>query len=405
MSTPTPQSNIQLRELTTFFDKRDEGFADTIFVSLSTADGDLHLYFTHSVTSDYMEDDWAGTHTFESRSADGGATWSDPQRVVLDRVKDVQKETLGLMLWGPTAAGTEFCFGYHQVLDNDTSPVHKDMSLRNYMMLFGRREKGQAGHNLREYPPGSFMGEQFMEGGLQMPSGRLVFTIWGIMERGENWRSGVLLSDDDGRTWRFRTVAYEPDLSIRDNPAQPAGFNEQTLFHLQDGTIVSILRAREKLGRGVPGGGTRDTWFFRSESKDEGETWSPYEATNLPGTGATFGQGLTLPDGSLLIGCRTPYSREYYNLPDKSLHGLHMARSFDGGRTWQTEFFIQHDHEGNPFNNHYCAMNGRFLQVAPDEYLYVFGFFGHDFTPKLQRLLAARLKISLDGGVGVGVGQ
>jgi hypothetical protein len=38
-------------------------------------------------------------------------------------------------------------------------------------------------------------------------------------------------------------------------------------------------------------------------------------------------------------------------------------------------------------------MNGRFRQLAPDEYLYQFGFFGHDFQPKLQRLLAVRLRI------------
>jgi len=376
----------------TFFDKRTEGFADTIGGACSFADGNIRMYFTHSLIADYNEDDWVGTHTYETISNDGGATWTAPSLIRPARVKNLELESLCLSLWGPTAAGTELCFGYHQVLDGPDGTVHHDMSLRDYTLLIGRREVGKAEHAFVECPPGTFMGEQFMEGGLQLPSGRLVFTIWGIMERGENWRCGVLLSDDDGKNWRFRTVGYEPDLGIRDRPEQPAGFNEQTLFLLEDGRLVSIIRGREKLGWGVPGSDA-DTWFFRSESRDDGETWTTPEPTNLPGTGATVGQGLTLPDGSLLIGCRIPYSREYYELEEPDLYGLHLARSFDEGRTWQTERIIQRDHEGNPFNNHYCAMNGRFHRIADDEYLYQFGFFGHDFTPKLQRLLGITLKI------------
>jgi hypothetical protein len=42
-------------------------------------------------------------------------------------------------------------------------------------------------------------------------------------------------------------------------------------------------------------------------------------------------------------------------------------------------------------------MNGRFHKVAEGEYLYQFGFFGHDFDPKLQRLLAIRLRVAAVG--------
>ena len=383
---------LSVEGIFSFFDKREKGFKDTINGTWSFVDGNIRMYFTHSLISDYLEDDWVGTHTYEVFSNDQGKTWTDPKRVLLPRVKNLEKESLCLGLWGPAVAGTELCFGFHQALDRSDGTVHHDMSLRNYMMLLGRREKGRMDHDLKECPPGTFMGEQFMEGGFQLPSGRLVFTLWGTMQRGENWRCGVLLSDDDGQTWRFRTTGYEPDRGIRDKAEQPAGFNEQTLFHTKEGRIVSIIRGREKLGRGVPGGGNDDTWFFRSESCDEGETWSKPEPTNLPGTGATIGQGLTLPDGSLLIGCRIPYSREYYELPEKDLYGLNFARSFDEGKTWTPEFIIQRDHEGNPFNNHYCAMNGRFWKLSENEYLYQFGFFGHDYKPKLQRLLAVRLK-------------
>lgn len=231
-----------------------------------------------------------------------------------------------------------------------------------------------------------------MSNGLQLLSGRLLFTIWGVATRGENWRCGVLISDDDGKTWRFNPGGYEPDLAIRDNITEsgyPAGFNEQALFHTREDTIVSIIRAREKLGRGVPGGGIQDTWFFRSES----ETWTKPEPTNLPGTGATSGLGLVLPDGSLLIGCRIPYSRGYYDLPEKDLFGLNLARSLDNGRTWTPEAIIQRDPEGNAFNTHHCDMNGFFRRISETQYEYIIGFFGHAYEPKLQRMLRLKVRI------------
>lgn len=394
------RTTVTIEDLAIFLDLRSQGFGDVIGGRLFTEDdGAWSFHFGHSLISDYAEDDWVGTHTYVTRSRDGGATWSRPEMVTMPRVKDLKKESF---FWGPmlrTRAGTVLYSGMHQVLDAAEGTRQRDVSLRDYMLLYARREKGQSERDMEiiEWPPGTFMGEQFLEGGFQLPSGRLIFTLWGVAVRGENWRCGVLLSDDDGKTWRFRTVGYEPDLSIRDNPpgtGYPAGFNEQTLFHTRDGGLVSIIRGREGLGRGVPGGGNLDTWFFRSESRDEGETWSKPEPTNLPGTGATGGLGLTLPDGSLLIGCRIPYSRTYYDLPEPELYGLNLARSFDGGRSWTPEQIIQRDPEGNPFNTHHCAMNGFFVPVSDTEFDYIFGFFGHNYEPKLQRMLRLRLRVN-----------
>lgn len=399
-----PRSQITIEDFDVFLDLRDQGYKDVISGSLFTEDnGDLSFRFGHSLISDYTEDDWVGTHVHIVKSRDRGSTWSAPERVSLPRVKDLKKESFW---WGPffrTREGTVLYTGIHQVLDAEEGTHQHDLSLRDYMLLYARREQGCSENEMEiiEWPSGTFMGEQFLEGGFQLPSGRLLFTMWGIATRGENWRCGVLISDDDGRTWRFNTVGYEPDLSIRDNPTEtgyPAGFNEQTLFHTREGAIVSIIRGREGLGRGVPGGGTLDTWFFRSESRDEGETWTRPEPTILPGTGATTGLGLVLPDGSLLIGCRVPYSREYYDLPEKDLFGLNLARSFDNGKTWTPEAIIQRDPDGNPFNSHHCAMNGFFRRISDTQYEYIFGFFGHAYEPKLQRMLRLRLRIEESTG-------
>jgi len=392
-------STVTVEDFGIFLDLRDQGYGDVIGGSLFTEDnGDLSFRFGHSLISDYTEDDWVGTHMHIVRSQDGGQTWSTPKRISMPRVKDLERESFS---WGPfcrTREGTVLYTGIHQVLDAQEGTRHSDLAMRDYMLLYARREKGQAEGNMPivEWPSGTFMGEQFLEGGFQLPSGRLMFTMWGVATRGENWRCGVLLSDDDGRTWRFNTVGYEPDLAIRDSApgaGYPAGFNEQTLFHTLDGEIVSIIRGREGLGRGVPGGGTHDTWFFRSESTDEGETWTKPKPTDLPGTGATGGLGLTLPDGSLLIGCRIPYSREYYELPEPELFGLNLARSFDNGRTWSPERIIQRDPERNAFNTHHCAMNGFFRRMSESEYEYIFGFFGHAYEPKLQRVLRLKLRV------------
>jgi hypothetical protein len=184
----------------------------------------------------------------------------------------------------------------------------------------------------------------------------------------------VLLSDDDGRSWRHRVVGFEPDLAIRAKPHVPAGFNEQTLFELADGSLVSMIRGREHLG--ATDDKLDESWFFRSVSRDGGETWSKPAPTNLAGTGAAT-PGLTLPDGSLLMPARMPWRAATLGLkvPDPALYGMVMSRSTDAGATWSTEHILQHDPEGGPFDYYYNAMNGQFVPLAPNRWLYTFGHF------------------------------
>lgn len=388
------RSQIIIERFGIYLDLRDRGINVIGGGALFTEDnGDLRFSFGHNLIMDHLADHVLGSHTHVVRSSDGGNTWGAPELITLPRVKDLKRESL---FWYPfvrTIAGTVLYTGSHQVFDAD-GKCH-DLSSGKYSLLYARRAKTQSENEMEivEWPVGMFMNESFFEGGFQLPSGRLVYTMWGIAERGENWRCGVMISDDDGKTWRFNTVGYEPDRCIRNDPTVSAGFNEQTLFYTRDGALVSIIRGREGLGRGVPGGDVRDTWFFRSESLNDGETWTRPEPTNLPGTGATVGLGLTLPDESLLIGCRIPYSRTYYDLSEKDLFGLNLARSFDNGKTWKPEHIIQRDPENNAFNTHHCAMNGFFRQIDRNRYEYVFGFFGHNYKPKLQRMLKLELRI------------
>lgn len=366
-------------------------------------DGCLEMAFSKSLNFHYVEDLALGVHGFMVRTCDDGQTWSEPERQdSRGLVKDEKIESFNLWPFIRTRNGTDLWVMNHQHTDTPptgdaTHGFQVEMNDLQHDSFIGRREKSQTEFrfdtNLQDFA--DFF---FVEGGFQFPSGRILLTGWGGNHH-ENWIAAALISDDDGVTWRKSIVGYEPDISIRDNPNVTAGFNEMTMFLDPDGTVVAIMRGREGLGRGVPGTPFgRDTWYLRSESRDQGETWSKPVITNLAGTGSPA-RSLVLPDGSYLLPTRVPYSRDYYDLPDKELYGLHLARSFDKGKTWATERIIQHDPEHIPMRKHWTAMNGIFLKVDESTYDYIFGFSEPSTGPEDQvasgqeRLLRIRFKI------------
>lgn len=379
--------SLVISDYRVFYDGQPAGYNTIGGHFIFQANGEL----TGTFTEGKVEDDETGKRPFLIRSKDTGKTWSKPElfaQQLFVNYEEREKEALWMSLFGPTRKGTMLTIGGQYVEGRQGSGMLADPQWRDVMLIIGRKEAASEKWDYTRYPSGTFLGEQWMEGGLILPDGRLVFSIWGAKNKGENWRCGVLISDDDGISWRYRDVAYEPDPGIRDKPEVSAGFNEQTLFLTKGGKLVSIIRGREKLGRVKDS--PKDTWFFRSESTDNGESWSAYQPTNLPGTGAAS-NGLTLPDGSLLQACRIPYSREMYPLPERDLYGLHFSRSFDEGKTWKTEKLIQKDPEGRPFTNYYNAMNGQFLQLNQREWLYIFGQF--DVKEKVFRILSCRLSV------------
>jgi hypothetical protein len=313
-----------------------------------------------------------GLGEFLTHSEDMGNTWSEPEPFG-PPLMDPEVEFQGLSLAYATADGTQIAVGHY--LPHGIREGHhgEDKQWRPGDMLVGRKPAGAAAFEWTRYASGTFLGEQFVAPGIMARSGRLVLTIWGAKQRGENWRCGVLLSDDGGQTFRYRDVAYEADRAIRNVAEMPAGYNEQTLFETLDGTLVSIIRGRDAIGA-IPGSSPRcsEALFSRSVSTDGGETWSNPQLTNLPGTGAPA-DGLTLPDGSLLLPARVPtvWSRH----DDYSLCGLHMARSFDEGQTWETERVFHRDPAGNLYDNYYNAMNGTFVRLDDERAMYVFGHF------------------------------
>jgi hypothetical protein len=327
-----------------------------------------------------------GLATFTTHSSDLGKTWSEPQPFG-PRLRDPEVEFQGVALGHATGDGTQIAVGCHLGLGIREGDYREDVAWRPGELLLGRRPAGGGDFAWTRYPSGTFLGEQFAAPGIMSRSGRLILTIWGARKKGENWRCGVLLSDDGGRTLRYRDVAYEPDSGVRNDAQMPAGYNEQTLFEALDGTLVSLIRGRDAIGA-IPGSSpsSSEALFSRCASTDGGETWSQPELTNLPGTGAPS-DGLTLPDGSLLLPARMPtvWSRH----EDWGLCGLHMARSFDLGRSWETELVFWRDPEGNLYDNYYNAMNGTFVRLSEGHAMYVFGQF--DVKRGIHRVNAVKL--------------
>jgi len=75
---------------------------------------------------------------------------------------------------------------------------------------------------------------------------------------------GVLLSDDNGKTWRVCGRLGVPDKKGH------IGFTEPMLVELLDGTVVMYIR------------NNYEHWIYESRSTDCGETWSESVCTGIP---------------------------------------------------------------------------------------------------------------------------
>jgi predicted neuraminidase len=119
------------------------------------------------------------------------------------------------------------------------------------------------------------------------------------------WACWIERSNDDGATWRRFGPITVPD--------QPYGIIQPTLFETKDGRIVMYVRSRN-IGL-----------ICRSESKDNGENWTPAERTELPNPGSGIDLVKTGEGRVFLI----------YNHSKTSRYPLNLAVSPDDGKSWK----------------------------------------------------------------------
>lgn len=137
-----------------------------------------------------------------------------------------------------------------------------------------------------------------------LPSGRWLWPLYTDTFSA----SIVAYSDDRGDVWKFGAPLF--------------GFGniQPSLVRKKDGTVVAFMRDNGRRRR-----------IRRSESKDEGATWSEVSSTALPNPGAGI-EAIRLIDGRWLL---------VYNDLTRGRHSLVVSLSQDEGETWKVSRHVE----------------------------------------------------------------
>jgi predicted neuraminidase len=146
-------------------------------------------------------------------------------------------------------------------------------------------------------------------------------------DRNHRYVAGVMLSDDQGASFRLRGYLCREDARH---------FIEPKVVELSDGRLV--IFAREKW----------QGWIWRSESADGGETWTPIERTDIPNPSSKF--RLLRASGSRYDGRIFLLHNPAGIQPDGKWgrrSPLSLWISDDDMRTWRTKVDLVSDTERN----------------------------------------------------------
>ena len=133
---------------------------------------------------------------------------------------------------------------------------------------------------------------------------------WGFKNHAEY--CGVLISDDDGKTWKMCGRLGLPGVRGR------IFFTEPRLIELSDGSLTLFLRSN------------CHHWIFESRSTDCGETWSTPVQTNIP---SAISKTILLRrnDGTIYM---------LFNPNPKGRNSLELWISRDDLKTWEEEVVL-----------------------------------------------------------------
>jgi predicted neuraminidase len=192
-----------------------------------------------------------------SRRAPSQQAWSAPQVLV-----EVPGRSLGQPVFLAHPSG-ELWFFFNVIMEK-----HWTSAQPHWQRSSDGGRTWQAAQQLMDYPGLMFRSKPFL-----LP-GRIILPAYD--ER--TWQSRMLLSDDDGRTWRLT----EP---IR----TPQGNIHPCIVQLASGRLLAYLRTGGK-------GGV----IWRTESPDGGASWTPPTPTALPNPNAGIDL-IRLNSGALLL--------------------------------------------------------------------------------------------------------
>ncbi len=125
----------------------------------------------------------------------------------------------------------------------------------------------------------------------------------------------VAISDDQGKTWRASL------------PMVGAGLNQPSIVQKKDGTLLAYMRDE----------GPSPGRVLLSTSKDNGESWSYAEVTDLPNPSSSL-EVIKLKDGDWAM---------VYNDTGEGRYSLAVALSDDEGKSWKWKRHIALDPKKN----------------------------------------------------------
>jgi predicted neuraminidase len=134
---------------------------------------------------------------------------------------------------------------------------------------------------------------------VQLPSGRILVPMYS-----DGYSFGIMaISDDNGVTWK----SSEPIVSY--------GGIQPSVVRKKSGELVAYMRDN----------GPPPKRVIRSVSKDDGQTWTAGEDTEIPNPGTSL-EAIALKDGRWLM---------VFNDVEKGRNSLAVALSDDEGATWK----------------------------------------------------------------------
>jgi sialidase-1 len=283
-----------------------------------TVDGELVV--TYKESTDHNRTDDGGLVV--ARSSDGGQSWTDKRMVAAEPG------------WGTiTNHGATRLSDGTLLLNMIRSRHYRTADGKDYRYArssFSRSSDGGRSWQLRgedlTLPYADPLRTMASYGRiLELEDGRLIAPVFGIpkeMEDGKLRVLGMMFSPDGGQSWPESTLVY----ADRQGDICPS---ETDIIRLPDGRILAIIRANAAKR------------LYRSYSADEGQTWSPIEATEMPGQCPCL---IYLASGALLCAYRDMR-------PEQA--GMSCAISEDMGQSWQPLGYL---YKGANFDCAYPAM-------------------------------------------------
>ncbi|WP_434311138.1 sialidase family protein [Hominifimenecus sp. rT4P-3] len=170
-----------------------------------------------------------------------------------------------------------------------------------------------------------------------LASGRWIFSNWLCTDSAEGLSGDPTVfrvSDDEGKTWNTVDVPHS------------AGRVHANVIELEDGHLIAFMRSREA------------DWIYKSESYDDGDTWTKPEPTELPNNNSSI-SALKLTSGRIAIAYNHSSAPKSYTKKG-AWPGLRcpvsIALSEDGGKTFP---FIRNMERGEGFVGRENRANNR----------------------------------------------